>query len=146
MVYTGIAQVTGVKAVINELRSRDAQFAKGIERGLRKGGLYLQRVSQLQVPVETGQLKASAFTRSVGTGFQTKVTVGYTSFYALYVHEAVGMVLQGKPRQPNPPHKGRYWDPQGRAKAKFLEDPVRTEAAKITTIVRDEAFLSKFNF
>ena len=51
------------------------------------------------------------------------VVVGYSAGYALYVHEAVGMKLKGLPRQP--PGKGLYWDPQGRAQAKFLEQPAR---------------------
>ncbi len=50
------------------------------------------------------------------------VAVGYTTNYALYVHEAVGMKLKGVPR---PKGRGAYWDPQGKAGAKFLEGPAR---------------------
>lgn len=49
-------------------------------------------------------------------------TVGFSADYAAAVHEAVGMVLQGQPR---PSGIGLYWDPQGRAQAKFLETAVR---------------------
>jgi len=90
-------------------------------------------------------MKASAFTRGEGTGFQTKVTVGYTVPYALFVHERVEMKLKGQPRMPNPPHKGRYWDPIPRAKAKFLEDPIRNNKDKVSQIVRDEAFRAKWD-
>lgn len=64
---------------------------------------------------------------------KTDVIVGYTASYALHVHELVDMKLAGKPRRP--PSKGRYWDPQGRAQAKFLEEPFRTERNKMIKIV-----------
>ena len=57
-------------------------------------------------------------------GKNATVIVGYTANYAVYVHEAVGMKLKGVKR--SPPGKGKYWDPQGRAQAKFLEEPART--------------------
>lgn len=90
--------------------------------GLKTAGLVLQHDSQRKVPVDTGNLKASAFTRSTGIGWDAEVTVGYTAAYALFVHEAVGMKLKGQKR----PTKGKFWDPQGRAQAKFLEEPART--------------------
>jgi hypothetical protein len=51
------------------------------------------------------------------------VTVGFTAAYALYVHEKVEMKLKGQPRPGK--NRGRFWDPQGRAQAKFLEEPAR---------------------
>lgn len=60
------------------------------------------------------------------------VIVGYTAAYAVYVHENVEMKLKGKPR---PRKRGYYWDPQGVAQAKFLEEPARTEANTIGKIV-----------
>lgn len=63
------------------------------------------------------------------------VLVGYTASYALAVHEKVEMKLAGQPRQK--PRKGYYWDPQGRAQAKFLETPARTESREISRITRE---------
>ena len=56
------------------------------------------------------------------------VIVGYTANYALHVHEMVDE--QGEPREGEgiprkAPHKGHYWDPQGQAQSKFLEQPYR---------------------
>ena len=51
-----------------------------------------------------------------------RLKVGYTCPYAAFVHEKVGMVLQGVPRANG---HGRYWDPQGVAEAKFLERAYR---------------------
>jgi hypothetical protein len=50
------------------------------------------------------------------------VIVGFTAAYALFVHESLEMKLAGLPRTNG---KGNYWDPQGRAQAKFLEQPAR---------------------
>lgn len=101
------------------------------------------------VPVDFGVLKASAFTRAQGQGFKTVVNIGYTAFYAMYVHENVEMKGRGLPRAPirfkddvdwvNNEDKwyaprGNYWDPAGRGQAKFLEQPARD------TKVRTEMF------
>lgn len=61
------------------------------------------------------------------------VAVGYTAAYALYVHENIEMVLAGQPR----PTKGNYWDPQGRAQAKFLEAPFRDNASNYARIINN---------
>lgn len=78
----------------------------------------------------------------------TAAYVGYTASYGLYVHENLAMKWKGfsrdprirriemggdpakarpRPRRREP--KGRYWDPQGRGKARFLADPARRLAA-----------------
>ena len=62
------------------------------------------------------------------------VIVGYTAAYALYVHERIEMKWKGMPR--HAPSKGFYWDPQGRAQAKFLEAPARMYQDQIGDIVR----------
>ena len=63
------------------------------------------------------------------------VIVGYTAAYALYVHERIEMKWQGEPRHKL--GKGLYWDPQGRAQAKFLEAPARMYNDQIGEIVRN---------
>jgi hypothetical protein len=130
-------KVIGDKALIARFR-REAKsapsVADGIEHGLKKAGLMLQAESQRLVPVETGNLRASAFTRAVGQGIKTVVTVGYTAFYAAMVHEAFG-VLKGQPRKK--PAKGKYWDPKGQPK--FLETPMRRLRDKLAAIVAKEA-------
>lgn len=120
-----IGTILGVKEVLLNIDRKRRELAAGTERGLKLAGLQLQRESQKLVPVEFGPLKASAFTRAKGSGFFTVVNVGYTADYALFVHERVEMKWKGLPRLPNPPHKGHYWDPQGRGQAKFLEEPAR---------------------
>lgn len=62
------------------------------------------------------------------------VAVGYTAAYALAVHENIEMKLRGEPRASG---KGRYWDPQGRGQAKFLEQPAREHQDTLARIVVD---------
>jgi len=130
------ASMQGGPTVIRNMGAVTRSMGDRVADGLRAAGLALQRASQELAPVEYGNLKASAYTRSTGRGFDTVVEVGYTASYALYVHEKVGMVLQGQARQPSPPHMGRYWDPQGRAQAKFLETPSRTMHPQMIAIIR----------
>ena len=59
--------------------------------------------------------------------------VTFTAPYALYVHEAVEMVLKGKPR---PSGIGVYWGPNGMAK--YLETPMKTRWKEIEEIMQRE--------
>lgn len=84
---------------------------------------------------------------------KVKVAVGYTKNYALRVHELTGMVLKGIPRDPRQrpgkhyrnrwikgrksKHKGRFWDPQGRGQAKFLEYPFKMRRGEILRIIKE---------
>jgi hypothetical protein len=82
------------------------------------------------------------------------VAVGYTAKYALAVHEDEEMKWKGfsrdprirriemggdaskarpRPRKREP--KGKFWDPQGRGQAKFLEGPARRDAHIMRNIV-----------
>ncbi len=130
-----VNQVAGVHEIIASLRGYTAGMAAGFERGLKAAGLVLQRESQQFAPVEFGNLKASAYTAATGAGFSAVIEVGYTAAYALFVHEAVAMKLKGQPRLPSPPHQGHYWDPQGKAKAKFLEEPARRLQPQLLAII-----------
>lgn len=134
-----VGSITGLPQVLANVRARHAEMANGIQRGLMTAGLQLQRASQLLVPVEYGPLKASAYTRSAGSGFSTVVTVGYTAHYAIFVHENVAMAGRGKPR---PSGIGQYWDPRGRGQAKFLEEPARTLAPRLREIILRAAKIS----
>jgi len=131
-----INAITGVEKVLARMKEKSEQLAQGCSRGLKKAGLRLQRESQRLVPVDYGVLKASAFTRSTGEGLKTEVTVGYTARYAIYVHELVEMKLKGEDRPA--PHKGKYWDPQGRGQAKFLEEPARRLTSDMRSIIAKE--------
>lgn len=130
------AGIFGAAEVIENLRKQKKKMADNIEIGLLKAGLKLQAESQKLVPVEYGILKATAFTRLIGKGFNSVVSVGYTAFYALWVHESVGMVLKGQPRRSG---IGEYWDPRGVGQAKFLEEPARRLRLTLLLIIVNQA-------
>lgn len=148
-----MAQVLGIKALAKALRDRQKRHAKGFQIGLKKAGLFLQAESQKVVPVDTGNLRNSAFTRHQGSGFHTVVYVGYTADYGIYVHEdleakhgaeynawygemiAHANSVKGK--------RGRKlkkrWHTRGEnQQAKFLERPARTKRKEMIKIIRDE--------
>lgn len=94
--------------LITKARAHREDLSGKVELGLKAVGLYFQRESQKLVPVDTGALRNSAFTRAEGSGFDTEISVGYTVNYAIYVHENLTAFH----------HVGQ---------AKFLEEPIRTK-------------------
>ena len=127
-------KLKGVSKFKNKLHKLGKKYPKRIAPALYAGGLMLQRLSQQMVPVHQSPLKNSAYTRAVGSGRYAQVRVGYQVSYALFVHEAVGMKLKGQKRR-GKNAKGRYWDPQGRGQAKFLETPLRVSHAAIMQVI-----------
>ena len=99
-------KLNGLKKFQKSLVRYEDQLEKNNAPALAKCGLFLQRQSMLQVPVDTSNLKDGAFTRSKGKGWKHVVLVGYVAEYAVFVHEILGV-----------------HHPIG--KAKFLEDPAR---------------------
>lgn len=63
------------------------------------------------------------------------VIVGFSTNYALHVHENIEMTWRGLPR--HKPSKGNYWDGTGGAfgQAKYLEQPARELAKELVRIV-----------
>lgn len=138
---TTYISVKGVDDVINNLRKTSGATTRQMRLGLYAAGLHLQRLSQEMAPVEQGKLKASAFTRDMSTPSKSLVLVGYANVrYAEYVHEQVAMKWRGKKRKGTRadglPRKGRYWDPQGKAGAKFLERPFKDEFFTLMDIIK----------
>jgi hypothetical protein len=105
---------------------------RGID-GLLEGGLMIQGRSQRKVPVEYGNLRASAYTRK-SPDDPSAVDVGYSAAYALFVHENMEQKLAGEPR---PSGLGEYWGPKG--EPKFLESTVTDSASEFVEIVRRKA-------
>ena len=113
-----LIHVTGVKAVVAKLQRYKVAQGVATHKNLMKAGRYIQRESQMIVPVDTGNLKNTAFTRNVGgPGLLADVIVGYTAEYAIYVHE-----------DPNAAHK------EGKTH-KFLEKVIREKRVQILRII-----------
>lgn len=114
-------EVLGVALLQKRAIKYSESTAKGTERGQVIAGITLQRYSQIVVPVDTGRLRASAFTAKEGSGFSAKVTVGYTTPYAIYVHEDLDA----------------HHEP-GKI-AKYLTQPALEHADELREIIRYEA-------
>ena len=123
-----IEGLSKILKTLEELPKVKGAIGKGIERGLKKSGLLIFRESQKEVPVDTGNLKGSGFTRKLeGAGVSTLIGIGYTAAYGIYVHERLD-VAHG--REYNKKHAveiatGILNDRGTNQKAKFLEDPAR---------------------
>lgn len=150
-----MAQVTNLSSVQAAMARAIAQKRKGLATGIKKASVFLQRESMKIVPVDYGNLRASAFTRMEGEGTAKVVgTVGYTAAYAVYVHEnldaahgtafnvkyaaelaaARALRKQRKGGTTGPFRHDRGPDQQ----AKFLEKPFRDNRAEILQIIKAE--------
>lgn len=133
-------KVEGLETVMRNLNAQIAQIEGDTLAGLFEAGLQVQGSAQKRVPVNTGNLKASAYTRK-HPGGRPEVEVGFTAAYAPFVHENLEMKLKGQPR-PKRGYKasqGNYWDPQGKAGPKFLQNAVSENAGKIVQIIQKRA-------
>ena len=142
-------ELKGLHQVLSKLKVATNTMKLKAGRGLKKGGLFLQRESQKIVPKQVGTLHNTAFTRSQGSGLSTDVTVGYTADYATYVHEDLDKA-HGK--EFNVKHADEIAHASKKARtaagglfnrgedqqAKFLETPARTKRTEMLTIIAAE--------
>lgn len=112
-------QVKGLDTVLSNLNSEIAKIEGASMDGLMEAGMKIQASSQQRAPVDTGNLKGSAYTRKARVGGKS-VEIGYTANYAIYVHENL---------------EARHTVGQ----AKFLESALRDNEAKIIDIVQQKA-------
>ena len=147
-----VLEVKGINKLVKNLAKTRKNIGRKTTQGLVKAGYFIQRESQKIVPVQIGNLKASAFVRKKTP---THIEVGYESGnfnYFAWVHEI-----------PNPPHAhGREFNIKHAAEIraaagtwkgtaeggmfkrgpneqyKFLEKPIRDNHDKILKIIRNE--------
>ena len=113
-------KVEGVAELLANFKKVDKKLGRRVRRGLIRAGLHLQSESQKIVPVDTGNLKASADTRASGYGWHTEVLVLYTAAYAVYVHERTELRHA----------EGKF--------AKFLERPAREGRNELLRIIAED--------
>lgn len=111
------------------LRRIARESVEACEAGAYAAGLMIQGEAQDRTPVEYGNLQGSAYTQRIPKGAQ----VGFTSEYALFVHENMEMKLEGLPR---PSGLGTYWNPGG---PKFLERAVTENTQEIVDMIVAQA-------
>jgi HK97 gp10 family phage protein len=132
-------KITGLAKVLNNFGKLNKLIDKGAEKGLLRGGALILKESMKQAPVDKSNLKPSAFTRNNGgSGAKADVVVGYTSDYAVYVHEntdaAHGEDFNKKHKKQI--SKGTTHTRGKGQKSKFLEDPVKENTNEVRNIVK----------
>jgi len=144
--------VTGEREILYKLRNNKV-LPSAIERGLLNGGKFLFREAQELVPVQFGNLKASGFVRKEGSGYKTDVQVGYTSKYALYVHENPNalhgaafnaayaeQIAKARLRTMRTGHADKTYFRRGeKQQYKFLERPMKEKRGQILAIIAGKA-------
>jgi len=129
-----VIQVIGGKEILERLRRAGVSLGSDVARGLKKAGLLLQRYSMEIVPVDLGNLKASAGTDATGTGWDTDVVVFYTAHYAVYVHENTTARHGAEYNAAYPGRRSRGENQQ----AKFLETPAREHGDELLDVIAGE--------
>lgn len=118
--------VENVKRVLGEFEAFKKATAKQAEKAMVAGAEYVKKESQKRCPVRTGRLRRSAFVRSRGDGWNTRVSVGYSVPYAIYVHERLELL-----------HRN--------GEAKFLENVFREQSPQIYGVILREMGRKKKN-
>lgn len=123
------ATVNNIDKVLENLNKEISKIENRSSAGLMAAGLKVQALAQRRVPVEYGNLRASAFTRKTPED-PLSVEVGFTAAYAVYIHENMEQTLKGQPR---PSGLGVYWGPDGQPK--FLESALNELQNEIVQII-----------
>jgi len=124
-----VTKVEGVPETLARLDRHNHAIARGVENAVKAVGLFLERESMIICPIDTGVLRGGAFSRLMsGSGFDTRVEVGYMASYAVYVHENLT----------------NYHKPP--TTAKFLERPAREQVPEMQSIARRHVRNSHIRF
>ena len=107
-------KVTGANELQKVLKKMPKQAESAVKKELKKIGQDLKGKSQRLAPVDTGDLRGSAYSVQAGMGLE----VGFTEPYAIKQHEEVG-----------------YRHPKG-GEAKFLETPFKANVNKYINAVK----------
>jgi hypothetical protein len=111
----------GTDKLLKNLNKQIKKIEGRNEAGMRQACLLVRRRAQKKTPVDTGNLRNSAYTDVEGQGDNTVGRIGYTAFYAPYVHE-----IDKNYRAP-----GTSW--------KFLELAIKESTRDIIDIIKNRA-------
>lgn len=122
---------SGLGTVTRNLNLQIARIEARTIEGLMIAGRIIEEDARDMVPVLTGKLKASSFTRRSRKDPKA-VEVGFGVPYAPAINFDDDMKLKGQPR---PEGGGRYWGPAGTAG--FLEKSIQKNAGRVLKAVKD---------
>lgn len=144
-------KVEGMKYALEKLDAEVQSIQGATQAAFWEGGLLIINQSLKLTPVDTSNLRGSAYIRNAETSLRPApsntgvdgsipgdalpaigVEIGYHANYAAYVHENVEQKLQGEKRTSGT-GKGEYW---GTGEPKFLEKVVMRNLDLIPELVR----------
>lgn len=112
-----VGKVQGLEKVVGNLNREVARIKTRTVAGLFRAGLILEAEAKRRVPVDTGNLKNSGYTRKASP---TTVEVGFQAAYAVFVHEILDAAH----------HVGE---------AKYLENAIKAKRRDMLAAIREEA-------
>lgn len=111
--------ITGTDKVLRNLNRQILGIQNRTKGGMHHAALVVRKRSQELTPVDTGNLKASAYTEVYNTVEGAGAVIGYMAGYAPYVHEINKNYTVGQ------------W--------KFLETALKEKSREILEIIRKRA-------
>ncbi|MGM1347654.1 HK97 gp10 family phage protein [Serratia liquefaciens] len=126
-------KIKGVKAAQRRLDAvvEDVRTRKAV-RAIKSAMFIIGAESALMTPMDTGTLVNSQFQETMINGTRITGRIGYSANYAVYVHNASG-IMKGLPR---PNNRGNYWDTSG--EPKFLTKAAERTRRQVDEIIRKE--------
>lgn len=126
-------KIKGIKAAQRRLDAvvEDVRTRKAV-RAIKSAMFIIGAESALMTPMDTGTLVNSQFQETMINGTRITGRLGYSANYAVYVHNASG-IMKGLPR---PNKRGNYWDPSG--EPKFLTKAAERTRRQVDDIIRKE--------
>lgn len=126
-------KIKGIKAAQRRLEAvvEDVRTRKAV-RAIKSAMFIIGEESALMTPMDTGTLVNSQFQETMINGTRITGRLGYSANYAVYVHNASG-IMKGLPR---PNNRGNYWDPSG--EPKFLTKAAERTRRQVDDIIRKE--------
>ena len=112
--------ISGIDKVLGNLNRQIIVIQGKGRQGLKTAGLLVEGESKAMTPVETGNLRAGAYTQDIGDLGNPGVEIGYTAAYAVFVHERTEL------RHPV-------------GQAKFLETALKRLEKQIVEIIKKTA-------
>jgi len=83
----GLRIKVNTRSAFAGLKRANKTLGRQFSIGLRKAALVLKAESVRITPVDTGNLRNSAYTNFRKTGFDTTALVAYAANYSIFVHE-----------------------------------------------------------
>jgi hypothetical protein len=118
----------GIENAISNLHRIEERQVRGFLAACRLEAERVMTASQLEVPVEFGNLKNSKFLLVEATPDASRFIAGYATDYAVYVHE-----IPPPPMQSEGGRSATHVD----GKWKYLEDPFKREAPHMIKRIND---------